>query len=117
MPLSPALASRTISRRRAPEIVDPRYGDEQLDWPNAVVTVMPGLWALQPAAAGEFTDPTRTAVVTRWNLFGPPGADLRATDRVDVDGITYAVDGEPQDWQAPGGRLDHTVAVLVKVEG
>ena len=115
MTLSPTLADRTIVRRRAPEIAN-RYGDDERNWAAAATVTIDGC-ALQPASTGEVTDPTRTAVTTRWNLFAPPGADLLPSDRVDVDGVTYEIDGDPQDWSAPGGRLDHIAAALVRVDG
>jgi hypothetical protein len=116
MTLSPAVANRSVTRRRAPIITDPRYGDELADWANATTLVITGC-ALQPGPATEFTDPTRRAVTTGWALFAPPGTDLAAGDRVEVDGLTFEVDGEPADWAAPGGRADHVAATLIRVEG
>jgi hypothetical protein len=113
--LSSAVADRTIVRLRAPSVAN-RYGDAEADWSAATATTIAGC-ALQPAGSTEFTDPTRTVVTTRWTLFLPPGTDLAPGDRVDVDGVTYEVDGEPLDWSAPGGNLDHVAAVLQRVEG
>ena len=66
--LSPMLASRTIVRRRAPEVAN-RYGDDERNWAAATTLTIDGV-AVQPASTGEVTDPTRTAVTTRWNLVG-----------------------------------------------
>jgi hypothetical protein len=115
MTLSPAVADRAIVRLRAPTVTN-RYGDIEADWSAATTLPITGC-ALQPASSTEFTDPSRTAITTRWNLFAPPGTDLRAGDRVDVDGTVYEVDGQPLEWSSPGGNLDHVAAVLQRVEG
>ena len=113
--LTPAVADRTITRLRAPSVAN-RYGDPEPDWSAATALTVAGC-AVQPSGSTEFTDPTRTAVTTRWNLYAPPGTDLAAGDRVDVEGTVYEIDGEPFEWLAPGGNLDHVAAVLARVQG
>lgn len=51
-------------------------------------------------SAGTDTDAT---------IYGPPGADVRPTDRIRARGQVYVVVGEPQDWGSAG-----TVIVLRK---
>lgn len=42
------------------------------------------------------------------HVYAPPGADVRATDRVRIRGQVYGVVGQPQDW---GARFGLVVAV------
>lgn len=113
--LTSAVADRTVTRLRAP-VIENRYGDDERDWTAPASAEIAGC-ALQPATSTETLDPTRQTVITRWQLFAPPGTDLAAFDRIDVDGVVYEVDGDPADWSAPGGRADHVAATLQRVEG
>ena len=121
--LSPTLATQTITRIR-PVAVTNRYGDLEADWDNATSLDIVGC-AVHPAGTSEDTDPARTAVAIRWNLFLPPGSDIASGDRVTFDGTLYEVDGMPLAWSGSSGIaangvfgvLDHIAAQLVRVEG
>lgn len=41
----------------------------------------------------------RNGVVVGLNVYAPTGTDLVYTDRIEVDGIAYDIEGEPGDWQ------------------
>lgn len=71
---------------------------------------------LQPGASTEFTDGRDTVAITA-TLYLPPGADIQPGDRVKIDALTYEVDGEPQRWESPTGRVSHTVAFLKTWKG
>jgi hypothetical protein len=64
---------------------------------------------VQPVLGAENTV-GRDTIVSRWQLFAPDGTDLLATDRVEFQGATYEVDGEPQRWDFP--PLSHVTALL-----
>ena len=121
--LSPTLATQTITRIR-PAVVTNRYGDLEADWANATSLDIVGC-AVHPAGTTETTDPARTAVAIRWNLFLPPDSDIVSGDRVTFDGVLYEVDGMPLAWSGASGIdtngvfgvLDHIAAQLVRVEG
>lgn len=104
----------TVTVLRAP-LVDDGYGNQVPDWSEPTRTDVPGC-RLQPERAAEYVL-DREAVTTRWRLFAPEGTDLRATDRVEYAGVVYQVDGEPERWPSPTGRLAHVEALLRRTEG
>ncbi|WP_431881573.1 phage head completion protein [Micromonospora chalcea] len=104
----------TITVLRA-ALVDDGYGNEAPDWANPTRVDVTGC-RLQPIPAEDYVL-DREAVTTRWRLFAPPGIDLRATDRVEHNGAVYDVDGDPQRWPSPTGRLNHVEALLRRTEG
>jgi hypothetical protein len=57
------------------------------------------------------------AVAVRWSWFAPPGTDVQATDAVEWEGKTYAVDGEPARHRSPTGDLDHVLVLLIDWRG
>lgn len=53
-----------------------------------------------------------------WKLFAPAGTGLTATDAVRVDGLTYEILGDPQQWPDPvTGAVDHTEFWLRRANG
>lgn len=101
------LANQTVVRLRGVETTD-GYNNEIIDWSNPDQAVIPGC-SVQPEAAAEFTD-TREQVLSRWRLWAPPDADIIHTDRVQVDGDVFIVDGSVQRWSQLG--LAHTTCLL-----
>lgn len=54
-----------------------------------------------PRYSSEVND-NRTSVITGFSLFGPPGSDILAKDRVKLaDGNVYRVVGEAAQWDNP----------------
>jgi hypothetical protein len=104
----------TITVLRAPFKTD-AYGNEgtDRDWDNAARTVVAGV-SVQAQPSSEFTQ-DRDAVVIRKEVYGPPTLDLRAADRVEHDGATYDVDGDPQA-ERHGTAADHVYALLRRSE-
>ena len=106
----PSFASKTITISRAPYI-DSR-GTKIRDWSQAQDTQVEGC-ILQPNSADtDWTDTTQ-AVTVRARLWCPPETDIKADDRVTVDGNQYAVNGNPMMWESPTGALDHIEAALI----
>lgn len=100
-------------------------GNQIPDWDYATKATVTGC-RLQPAQGDEVhfsgsssTDggTARDAVITRFKLFGPPGMDVSALDRVTFRGRTFEVEGPPQHWPSPTGLLVHTELYLRVVEG
>lgn len=91
----------TVTRLRAATVEDP-YSDEatQLDWGDATSLAIEGC-AFNPGASLEPLEAARNAVLTRPEVYAPPGSDVLAGDRLVVRGGTYEVQGNPQDWRSP----------------
>jgi Phage head-tail joining protein. len=104
----------TVTVVRA-ELVDDGYGNQVPDWANAARHVVLGC-RVQPERGSEYTL-DRDAIVTRWRLFAPAAADIRDTDRIEYEGVTYDIDGSVERWPSPTGRLAHIEARLVRTEG
>ena len=111
------LAAEGIQVLRAP-LVTNEYGDQQRDWPNAVVVSSSSSgWRVDPSTAFEQNDTTRDAEVTVWRAYGPLSADVEADDRVVSRGETFEVDEPPARFRSPRGNLGHTVLMLKQVDG
>lgn len=110
------LASDTVTVIRAP-LTTGRYGGKTRDWPNATRTDYPGV-CVQPVSSTEDVR-DRELLIGKYMLFTSRGQDidLLATDRVEWNGITLQVDGDPNRWPAPGGGVHHVEASLKEVSG
>lgn len=88
------------------------------------------LQPLQGTASVEAALSSSDSIVTRWTFYGPPGIDLKASDRVqqakdrvspvesDADAhFDLAVDGDPDEWILTGTALDHSEAYLKRWSG
>ncbi len=108
------LGRQVVSVLRAPFKVD-EYGNRgaERDWSLATRASIAGC-SVQAEPSSEFTR-DREAVVIRKHLFAPPTADLRASDRVEVDGETFDVEGDPQ-LEVHGTPTDHLFALLRRSE-
>jgi hypothetical protein len=74
--------------------------------------------SVQPAGSTEDVR-DRELLVGKYMLYTSRGfdIDLLATDRVEWNGITLQVDGDPNRWPAPGGGVHHVEAALKQVSG
>lgn len=67
--------------------------------------------AVAPRFSSDMTDRGRDGVVIGKTVYPPAGADIRATDRLELEGDLYEIDGEPIEWRnpisgdAPGGEI------------
>jgi len=69
------------------------------------------------AGANEITD-ARDTVIVGLTLYAPYGTEIRATDRVRVDGELYEVDGQPGAFRSPfTGSTGPVVVALELVTG
>lgn len=92
-------AGETAVVVRAP-LLDGRYGNETRDWANATRTDSPG-WGFAPRASDESTTSDSPAVIVGLTGYGPPGVDVLPTDRLEVRGQVYEVEGEVGVWRSP----------------
>jgi hypothetical protein len=74
--------------------------------------------AYADAGTSEDTTSRGATVASTALLYLPYGTDLQRTDRVEVRGRTWEVDGDPQPWQSPlTGTRGVTQANLRSVRG
>lgn len=108
----------TLVRVRAP-LVEDDYGDPVRDWAAAERAPLPG-WRVQPMQGSRVnvadTLP-RDGLDRQRRAFGPPGADVLTTDRIEWQGVTWTIDGDVDHWRSPTGRLAHTELILARMEG
>lgn len=108
----------TVTRLRAAIVTDP-YSDEESaeDWASPTSLDIEGC-AFNPGQSSEPLQQARNAVITRPEVYAPPGADILSGDRLVVRGDTYEVQGRPQDWRSPfTGWEPGLVVPLELVEG
>lgn len=107
-----SFATQTLTRRRAP-VTDDGHGNQKPNWGAATDTPLHG-WSIQPGTVAA-DRVNRDGARIDYTVFGPPDADVEATDRFLIDGAVYVTDGPPQRWAT--GILDHTVLYLTRWEG
>lgn len=112
MALPSELATKTVTRLRGTSAPN-AYGDATTSWTSPARLTIEGC-AFQPEDGQEILA-DRTAVISRWRWFGPPEADVRSSDRLEVDGIAYDIDGSVQKWDDPD--LGHQVALCRRADG
>lgn len=54
-----------------------------------------------PRETTEIVNRGRAGVIVGLTLFAPYDTDLLYTDRIEVDGVSYDIDGEPGKWRNP----------------
>jgi hypothetical protein len=105
--------------RRLRHSADPtgedEYGNPTYDELDPVV--LDGAFVAPRKSEGLDRD-GRTGVIVGLTLYAPYGTDLVYTDRVEVDGVVYEIDGEPGRWLHPHtGWQAGVEAALVRGEG
>lgn len=90
-----------------------RYGNTSQDWGTAVRTASPA-WVQSRSTSEE--NGNRRAVLEDLMAFLPPTTKVTAHDRMEWDGRTYEVDGEPARFYNLAG-LHHLEVPLAVVEG
>lgn len=94
-----------------------RYGSQERDWGSIVSNESYDGCLFAPQTSVEDRD-GRDAVVADATIYMPTGTDVTAHDRVQINGVTYDVDGQPSVWSDPfGGGLDGIEVRLKLVTG
>ncbi|MEV6102621.1 hypothetical protein [Nocardia sp. NPDC051981] len=108
----------TVVRLRAPLVTD-AYGNRVRDWAAAGRVPMSG-WRVQPVQGTRLktaeTIP-REGLERMRRAFGPHGADVVRTDRIEWAGSVWEIDGDVDPWRGPSGRIAHIELMLTRVEG
>lgn len=101
----------TITRLRVTEAEADDYGDAQtvtesrLELDDAFVA---------PRMSEGLDAASRSGVVIGLDLYLPFGSDVVYSDRVEVDGVVYEVEGEPGSWRQPWTRWEAGMVVALK---
>lgn len=106
---------------RTPGTATDAYGNTVPSWATATTRtaaayVRPQSTSVRPAG-NEHVEVGRDVSELSWQAHTNDAA-ITALDRIDWNGLTYEVDGEPLRWpSAPGGRLSFTKLQLRRVAG
>lgn len=100
----PSWANETITRLR-PKSQTLR-GSAVPDWSNPNTLVICGC-SVQPAGSMLSQDGRIQGITDGLTCYIPPGTDVQSGDRIRYDGKDYAINGEPQIWKSPTGRVSH----------
>lgn len=106
------LLTQTVTLVRAGSTTN-RYGDAEKNWATATRTTAKG-WVSQQSHAEDRDQ--REAQVSGWVLFLAADADVTGLDRVELNDLTFEVDGPPLPAYRPQG-LHHYEVPLRRVEG
>ena len=110
----PSFCKESVTVVRAKE-KDSR-GTKILDWSDTVRTALSGC-SVQPNTSTRDFDGRTIQVTEDWTLYAPPGADIKAGDRIEWESNTFEVNGAPMPWKSPTGRVSHMWARLVEWRG
>lgn len=99
-----------------PAITTDRYSNEKKDYGPAAERIPVDRINVQPAGGSSEDTDDKQLTVTGWLLISAPGTmpDLRATDRVEVDGLVLEVAGKVGRWPTPY-EMRHIEAQLKEV--
>jgi hypothetical protein len=100
---------QTIYRLRA-TVAEDDHGNDVPDWTAPDQKTIRGC-AVEPGAPQEYLI-GRDASRVQWFVMAPLCADVKSTDRVKWQGVTYEVSGQPAPWPSDSGRLDYLAVVL-----
>jgi hypothetical protein len=81
-----------VRLRRSTPLRD-QYGDRTTTVPDDRLELVGAFTA--PRASSEPTEPGRNGVTVGLTLYAAPGTELAHTDRIEVDGLVYTIEGEP----------------------
>lgn len=92
-----------------------RYGDAE---ETGVTRALIDRAFVAPASSEDVEGQGRHGVTDRLTLYAPWGTDLTHTDRVEVDGVLYELDGNVATWTQPmTGWRPGVTATLVRTAG
>ena len=100
----PSWCRQTVIRLR-PQTKQSR-GSAIPDWSNPDRLEIKGC-SVQPVSTGLSQDGRVLGLFEGYTVYMPPGADIKAGDRIEYDGNVYTINGEPKVWTSPTGRVSH----------
>jgi hypothetical protein len=93
-----------------------RYGNINLDWSNPTSTSVLG-WLDTNQRKMHEDIKSRDELESDGNAFLPPGTDVKGTDRLIINGITYQVYGIPASVYRPGWGEHHIECRIRRYQG
>lgn len=109
-----SFANDTITRVR-PATKSVR-GSDIPDWDNASSLSIAGC-SVQPSSTSLSQDGRVLGVSDGMTCYCPYDADIQAGDRVQFEGLTYTVIGEPRRWKSPTGNRSNMQVNLERWSG
>lgn len=110
----PSFCNQTVTVRRAP--MEALRGTAERDWSKAESHDIAGC-SVQFASTSTDRGEPREAVSSAATLYAPPGADVRAGDRISCEFGEFAVEGRPMPRISPTGAASHVECPLAWWEG
>lgn len=110
----PSFCREAVTVLRAP-LVDQR-GTKVRDWSQAKSHYVNGC-SVQFASTMSNRSEPREAVSDTATLFAPPGADVKAGDRLSTSMGEFVVEGHPMPRVSPTGAVSHVECSLAWWEG
>lgn len=91
-------------------------GTTVLDYSDSEPVTVTGC-SVQPTDTLRDFDGRTLAIERSFELYAPPGSDIKAGDRIVWQGRTFEVNGAPMEWRSPTGRVSHINARLREWSG
>ena len=110
----PSWAKTTVTRIR-PSVKTVR-GSEMADWSNPDELEIPNCY-VQPASTSLTQDGRVQGITDGFTCYLPPDSDVAAGDRIKYCGNLYTINGDPQSWTSPTGRVSHIQLQLERWRG
>ena len=110
----PSFCRDTVEVLRAPLVAS--RGTQERDWSQAVAHDVVGCSVQFGSTSTDRGEP-RDAVSSSAVLYAPPGADVKAGDRVSCAHGEFSVEGEPMPRVSPTGAVSHVECSLARWEG
>ena len=109
----PSFAKQMVTRIRP--TVQTSRGSQIPDWSNPDRIVISGC-SVQPASTDLSQDGRVLGILDGMTCYMPENADVLEGDRIEYEGIVYAIDGAPRVWPSVG-NLSHKQLRLVRWSG
>ena len=81
-------------------------GSSVYDWSSPSSWVVSNC-SVQPASTGLSQDGRVLGISEGYTVYLPSGTDVQAGDRIEFEGDTYTILGEPKTWVSATGRVSH----------
>ena len=91
-------------------------GSEIFDWNNTDELEIGGC-SMQPAGNTLSQDGRVLGVFDGYTCYAPANADIQAGDRIEFEGQTFEINGEPNRWTSATGNLNNMLLNLVRWSG
>ena len=110
----PTFAHDTVTRLRPGTKTE--RGSSVPDWTKATSLVITGC-SMQPSSTSLSDDGRVLGISDSYTCYLPPGADVKAGDRIRFNSLDYTINGDPRVWHSATGRVSHITLQLERWEG